>query len=65
MHVAAGHSESGVVLADGFFVWPVKQAVDLALGVVVQLDLAHAELVGSGAPGARAGLVIYACPSGQ
>src|ERR1700722_8926601 len=32
--------------ADGLFVWPLKQAVHLAPGVVVQLDLADAELVG-------------------
>src|SRR5215469_2231448 len=46
--VAAGHAERGVVGADGWLVRPVKQAVDPAVGVVVQLDLAHAELVGPG-----------------
>src|SRR3974377_439493 len=44
--VAAGHPERGVVRADGFLVGPVEQAVHLAVGVVVQLDLAYAELVG-------------------
>src|SRR6266568_6446323 len=41
----AVHSDSGVVLADRVLVRPVEQAVHLAVGVVVQLDLAHAELV--------------------
>jgi uncharacterized membrane protein len=30
VHVAAGHSQRGVVLADGLVVWTVKQAVHLA-----------------------------------
>src|SRR5271169_5435036 len=46
VHVCARDAERGVVLADGVLVGPVKQAVHLAVGVVVQLDLAHAELVG-------------------
>src|SRR5262245_35964180 len=48
MDVAARHSQRGVVLADGLFVGAVKQAVHRASGVVVQLDLAHAELIGPG-----------------
>ena len=49
--VSARHAQRGVVLADGLFVWPVQQAVHLAAGVVVQLDLAHAELIGPGVAG--------------
>jgi len=45
VHVAAGNAEGGVVLADGVLVRPFQQAVHLAFGVVVQLDLADAELV--------------------
>jgi hypothetical protein len=40
-----------VVLADGVLVRPFGQAVHLAAGVVVQLDLANAELVGPGLAG--------------
>jgi hypothetical protein len=36
----------GVVAADGVLVRPFQQAVHLPVGVVVQLDLADAELVG-------------------
>src|SRR5262249_20058300 len=46
MHVAAGHAKRGVVLADSLLVRAFEQAVDLALGVVVQLDLAHAKVIG-------------------
>jgi hypothetical protein len=46
--VAARHSQRGVVLADGLLVRAVKQAVHLAPSVVVELDLAHAELIGPG-----------------
>ena len=41
----AVHPERGVVLADRVLVRAVEQAVHLAVGVVVQLDLADAELV--------------------
>src|SRR6266700_7348909 len=41
----AVQAERGVVLADRVLVRPVEQAVHLAVGVVVQLDLADAELV--------------------
>src|SRR5205823_11692249 len=41
----AAQPERGVVLADRVLVRPVEQAVHLAVGVVVQLDLADAELV--------------------
>src|ERR1700735_2848509 len=51
VHVAAGHAEGGVVLADGVLVRRVEQAVRLPVGVVVQLDLADAEPVGAGAAG--------------
>ena len=44
--VAAGDAEGGVVAADGVLVWAFEQAVEGAVGVVVQLELAHAELVG-------------------
>ena len=48
MLLAAGDSRRRVVLADGFFVWPFRQAVHRACGIVVQIDLADAELAGSG-----------------
>jgi AcrR family transcriptional regulator len=51
MDVAAGHPQRGVVLADGLLVRPVEEAVHLAPGVVVQLDLAHAELIGRAVAG--------------
>src|SRR5437763_5968727 len=41
----AVHPQRGVVPADRVLVRPVEQAVHLAVGVVVQLDLADAELV--------------------
>ena len=63
MDVAAGHAECGVVGEDGLFVWPVQEAVDLAVGVVVQLDLAYAELVRKHGP-ERADLIgRFACLS--
>lgn len=43
--VAAGHAERGVVGADGLFVWPVEQAVDLALGVVVLCPVIRAVII--------------------
>src|SRR5262252_3028942 len=49
--VAARHAQGGVVLADGLFVRPVQQAIHLAPRVVVELDLAHTELVGPGVAG--------------
>jgi hypothetical protein len=49
--VAARHTQRGVMLVDGLFVRPVEQAVHLAPGVVVQLDLAHAELIGPAVAG--------------
>src|SRR5579872_6053867 len=51
VHVRAGDAERGVVLADGVLVGPVQQAVHLAVGVVVQLDLAHAELISGAVAG--------------
>src|SRR5271169_2243782 len=56
VHVCARDAERGVVLADGVLVGPVQQAVHLAVGVVVQLDLAHAELVGGAVTGVLADL---------
>jgi hypothetical protein len=46
MDVAAVDAERGVVAADCFLVWAVEQAEDGAFGVVVELDLLDAELVG-------------------
>ena len=51
MNVPARDTKRGVVLADGVLVGPVQQAVHMALGVVVQLDLPHAELVGGAISG--------------
>ena len=55
--VAAGDAEGGVVAADGFFVGAVEQAVNLAFGVVVELELADAELVGASVAGVVGDLV--------
>ncbi|MGC1282056.1 MAG: helix-turn-helix transcriptional regulator [Streptosporangiaceae bacterium] len=46
MDVAAVDAERGVVAADCFVAWVVEQAEDGAFGVVVELDLLDAELVG-------------------
>jgi hypothetical protein len=46
MDVAAVDAERGVVAADCFLVWTVEQAEDGAFGVVAELDLLDAELVG-------------------
>jgi hypothetical protein len=51
VNVAARDVERRVVIPDRFLVRAVEQAVHLAVGVVVQLDLADAELVGSGVAG--------------
>jgi hypothetical protein len=50
MDVAAGYAEGGVMRADGLFVRAFQQAVNLAVRVVVQLELAHAELIGRALP---------------
>jgi len=39
-----------MVVADGLLVRAFQEAVDLAVGVVVELDLPHAELVGGAVP---------------
>ncbi len=39
-----------MVVADGLLVRALEEAVDLAVGVVVELDLPHAELVGGAVP---------------
>jgi hypothetical protein len=50
VHFAARHAESLVMFADRVLVRTFEQAVDLAVGIVVQLDLPHAELVGRAFP---------------
>src|SRR5215469_1048191 len=50
VHVSARHTEGRMMLADRLLVGTVKQAVNLAVLVVVQLKLRHAELVGFGIP---------------
>lgn len=51
VHVAAVHVQRRVMLADRVLVRAFQQAVDLAVGVVEQFDLADAELVGLPGPG--------------
>jgi hypothetical protein len=46
MDVAAWNAKGGVVMSDGVCVRRVKEAVDLAVGVLEQFDLAHTKLVG-------------------
>jgi hypothetical protein len=50
VHVAAGDARRLVMCADRLLVRAFQEAVDLAVGVVVTLDLPHAELVGSAGP---------------
>ena len=50
VNVAARDAERLVVFADRVLVRPFEQAVDLAVGVVVKLDLPDAELVGGALP---------------
>src|ERR1700760_4182795 len=50
VHVAACDPERLVVLAHALLVRRVQQAVDLAVGVVVQLSLVDSELVGGAFP---------------
>lgn len=45
MYVAAWHAKSVVMAADRVLVWPLKEAVHIAVGVVVELDLPHPVLV--------------------
>jgi hypothetical protein len=45
MDVAAWHAKSVVMLADRVLVWRLKEAVHIAVGVVVELDLPHPVLV--------------------
>jgi hypothetical protein len=46
VHVAAGDAQGGMVAADGLFVGAFEQAIDHAVGVVVQLQLPDTELIG-------------------
>jgi hypothetical protein len=46
MHFAAGNVQRRMMPANRLLVWAVQKAVDLAIGIVIQLDLPHAELVG-------------------
>ena len=46
MYVTAGDFKRRMVLADGLLVRPFEQAINLALGIVVELDLANPELIG-------------------
>src|SRR3984885_5924549 len=50
MHVAAGNIEGLMMVADGLLVRSFQEAIDLAVGVVVELNLPHAELVGGAVP---------------
>jgi hypothetical protein len=57
MDRTALHVQRLVMLADGVLIRPFQQAVDLAVGVVEQFDLAHPELVGGAFPGSAGDLV--------
>jgi hypothetical protein len=50
VHVTAGDVERRVMLADRLLVRAFQEAVDLAVGIVLKLDLPHAELVGGAVP---------------
>jgi hypothetical protein len=52
VHLAARDVQRCVGLEDRLFVRGLQEAVDLALGVVEQVDLADAELVGGPGSGA-------------
>ena len=57
VHLAAGDADRLVVLADRVLVRALQQAVDLPVGVVLQLDLPDAELVGRAVPRALGDLL--------
>ena len=46
MHFAAVHAEGSVVIAHGLLTWRVQEAVHLPVGVMEQLHLPDAELIG-------------------
>jgi hypothetical protein len=50
VHVAAGNVKGIMVLADRLLIRAFQEAIDLAVGVVVELNLPHAELVGGAVP---------------
>lgn len=50
VHVAAGDAQRLVMPADRLLIRAFQEAVDLAVGVVVTLDLPHADLVGGADP---------------
>src|ERR1035438_8347467 len=50
VHVAAGDVQRLVMLADRLLIRAFQEAIDLAVGVVVKLNLPHTELVGSAVP---------------
>src|SRR5258708_992603 len=52
VHLAAWHAQCLVMVADRLLVRSFQEAVDLAVGVVVQVKLPYAELVSSTSPGA-------------
>jgi len=46
MHLATRNTQRGVVTADGLGVGRLQQAVDLPVGIVEELNLTNAKLVG-------------------
>jgi hypothetical protein len=50
VRVTAGDAERRVMVADRLLARALQEAVNLAVGVVIELDLPHAELVGSPVP---------------
>src|SRR5258708_6729877 len=50
VHVPARNVKRRVLLADRLLIGALQEAIDLAVGVVVQLNLPHTELIGSAVP---------------
>jgi hypothetical protein len=50
MYFAAGNVQRRVMPADRIFVWCLQEAVDPAVGVVIQLNLPYAELIANAVP---------------
>src|SRR5258708_11257693 len=50
VHVPARNGKRRVMLADRLLIGALHEAIDLAVGVLVQLNLPHTELIGSAVP---------------
>jgi hypothetical protein len=61
VYVAAGDPERFMMVANGLGVGSLEEAVDVAIGIVIQLNLTYAELVSFSVPGVRRDLVDSLC----